>query len=375
MTKKGVWDLQEVRDEYLEGNWDYVEPGYLWLQGAGNSGIYLTDISNRSSPHQIPGTTWNTDNIKSIIGDTAVLVKTDGTLWAWGYGTGGVLGLNDRVNRSSPTQIPGTQWDQVMSCRRACFATKTDGTLWSWGDNSGGCLGINITASRSSPTQIGGTQWSELFPGGGNTRTIWAKKSNGTLWSWGYNNMGNLGISNTASRSSPVQLPGTQWDKVTSYTYGAMALKTDGSLWRWGYNGYGELGMNQSASIFRSSPIQLPGTWTSITNNQQGHSHAVKSDGKLWSWGQNTQGQLGINDAINRSSPIQVPGTQWTSVECTTRTTYALKTDGTLWIWGDGASGRLGNNDIIEYSSPIQLPGTLWDKVFKCTTDNVWFLK
>jgi alpha-tubulin suppressor-like RCC1 family protein len=375
MTKKGVWDLQDVRDEYLEGNWSYVVPEYLWAQGGGDDGIYLSDLSNRSSPTQIPGATWNTDNIKAIIGDVAVLVKTDGTIWSWGNNAGGVLGLNDIVPRSSPVQLPGSQWDQVMSCRRVCFATKTDGTLWGWGLNASGCLGISNNIHRSSPTQIGGTQWSELFPGGGNSRTIWAKKSDGTLWSWGYNNMGNLGQNDNGARSSPIQLPGTQWDKVTSYTYGAMALKTDGSLWRWGYNNYGDLGMNQSGSIDRSSPIQLPGTWTSITNNQQGHCHAVKSDGKLWSWGQNSQGQLGINDIINRSSPIQVPGTQWTAVESTSRTTYATKTDGTLWIWGDGASGRIGNNDVTEYSSPIQLPGTQWKKMIKCTTSTVWLVK
>ena len=375
MTQKGVWDLQQVRDEYLEGNWTYVVPEYLWAQGNGGAGIFISDTANRSSPTQIPGTTWKTDNIKAIIGDCAILVKNDGTLWSWGSNQGGALGLNDRVQRSSPIQVPGTQWDQVMSCRRACYATKTDGTLWVWGTTTSGSLGLNDAAPRSSPTQIPGTTWSELFPGGGNTRTIFAKKSNNTLWSWGYNNQGNMGINDKVTRSSPIQLPGTQWDKVTTSTYGTMALKTDGSLWRWGYNNYGDLGLNDSGSVDRSSPIQLPGTWTSITNNQQGHSHAVKSDGKLWSWGQNTQGQLGINDIINRSSPIQVPGTQWDAVECTSRTTYATKTDGTLWIWGENGSGRMGQNNIVEYSSPVQLPGTQWKKIIKGTTDAIWFVK
>ena len=90
--------------------------------------------------------------------------KTDGTLWSWGSMSYGGLGLNQGdsfLRRSSPTQIPGTTWNYVAGGGPVGAATKTDGTLWSWGYNSTGVLGQNSRTYYSSPVQIPGTSWSE----------------------------------------------------------------------------------------------------------------------------------------------------------------------------------------------------------------------
>jgi alpha-tubulin suppressor-like RCC1 family protein len=96
-----------------------------------------------------------------------VAVKTDGTLWAWGQGIYGQLGLNNLTNYSSPKQIGVlTTWSKISNCSGSGFAIKTDGTLWSWGINTAGQLGLGNTTNRSSPNQVGAsTTWLKIACG------------------------------------------------------------------------------------------------------------------------------------------------------------------------------------------------------------------
>ena len=124
-------------------------------------------------------------------------------------------------------------------------------------------VGQNDTVARSSPTQIPGTTWSKLSVQGGNGSTInqAAIKTDGTLWSWGYNGYGQLGQNNKVAYSSPVQIPGTNWDEWNINYYTSVATKTDGTLWAWGFGSQGQLGLNQSGNAANlSSPTQIPGT-------------------------------------------------------------------------------------------------------------------
>ncbi len=190
-------------------------------------------------------------------------------------------------------------------------ARKSDGTLWVWGLNSVGELGTNNMVARSSPVQVPGTTWVEVA--GGEAHLL-ARKSDGTLWSWGYNNRGRLGDNTIINRSSPIQIPGTSWTQVSAGCAHSLARKSDGTLWTWGYNfgpygGFGKLG--DGTIINRSSPTQIPGTaWVDVAASLQ-QTVARKSDGTLWAWGLNNEGQLGTNDTVTRSSPVQVPGTGW----------------------------------------------------------------
>ena len=308
--------------------------GTLWMWGKNNSGqLGTNDATSRSSPIQTvsAGTNWKQVSCGE---EHAGAIKTDGTLWMWGSNGFGRLGTNDTTNRSSPIQTitTGTNWKQVSCGNIHSGAIKTDGTLWMWGYNFYGVLGTNDRTNRSSPIQTvsGGTNWKQVSCGGSYTAAI---KTDGTLWMWGSNDFGQLGDNTRTSRSSPVQTVsgGTNWKQVSAahVNFHTGAIKTDGTLWMWGINGGGQLGTNDRTD--RSSPIQ---TVTGGTNWKQvsctiGSTGAIKTDGTLWLWGSNFYGELGTNDTTTRSSPIQTVsgGTNWKQVSCGWDSTVACKDD------------------------------------------------
>ena len=343
-TRKGVWDLQQVRDKYLQELWVNSNQLMVWGSNAyGGLGLNEAAPVKLSSPTQIPGTTWadinpNGKSTSYFEGDNFVM-KTDGTLWAWGDNDKGQLGVNNIVQYSSPIQVGSdTNWAYATGGNNNAMGIKTDGTGWAWGNNYNGKLGINSNTYMSSPTQIPGTNWSRLSAARYQGYGI---KTDGTLWAWGYNNDGQLGQNNRTDYSSPTQIPGTTWSDIASSQV-TVATKTDGTLWSWGYGSNGELGLNDRHK--RSSPVQVPGTtWASVQANNY-NVQAIKTDGTMWVWGYNTNGQLAQNDRTHRSSPVQIPGTTWSKGSVGASNLWGIKTDGSLWTWGWNATGALGLN-------------------------------
>ena len=135
-NRVGVWILDDTYKKVSSGCWVYSaggdppSPGELWLWGCSGQG-QLGDNTTvpKSSPIQIPGTSWGAVRTGQY---HTLATKTDGTLWSWGRGTEGRLGDNTTIHRSSPVQIPGTSWINVGLSYSASLATKTDGTLWAW---------------------------------------------------------------------------------------------------------------------------------------------------------------------------------------------------------------------------------------------------
>jgi len=340
----------------------------LWVWGRnpdyGQAGTNTRNISY-SSPIQIPGTNWDSG---SRTDEMSAAVKTDGTYWIWGANIFGSLGLNQTHNqqhRSSPVQLPGTTWSigGTLGYRNA-FGIKSDNTLWVWGNNGQGELGVNDRTNYSSPVQIPGTTWDMLGPI--YSGATWGVKTDGTLWVWGQQSYGEFGQNGnvTTNYSSPKQIPGTTWtNKIGGGSAQQMfVVKTDGTLWSWGNNPGGMLGHNNQTKY--SSPVQIPGTtWKDIKSVAYAIT-ATKTDGTLWAWGYNTYGGLGQNDRNRRSSPVQIPGTTWDTPFALGRESFgATKTDGTLWTWGQSNSGCLGQNQpgLAHRSSPVQIPGTTWE--------------
>ena len=359
---------------YEEVNNDNSQPYQLYMWGYGSEGALAQNSqASYSSPIQVPGTTWaNISRRSPKRSYHAAATKTDGTLWIWGWNERGTLGLNNSTSdrRSSPVQVPGT-WGKdadLLTANQWTGAIKTDGTLWMWGQNEKGELGQNNTTNYSSPVQVPGTTWSKI-DGAEEFGYNLALKTDGTLWSWGYSRTtrGLLGLGDTNRRSSPTQIPGTTGSDVGAGIYSAGAVRTDGTLWVWGHNWAGCLGLNQAHDNTKySSPKQVPGTtWSKIRSGFYNMA-AIKTDGTLWTWGSNADGRDGTNSGQNtdRSSPVQVPGTTWSDVWCGSHGSGAIKTDGTIWSWGYNFQGMLGQNQLNnKVSSPIQIgSSTGWSK-------------
>ena len=313
--------------------------------------------------------------------------KTDRTLWGAGANYFGMLGLNQphTTKISSPTQV-GTDktWDKVSYQWKHKYGIKTDGTLWAWGLNDYGSLGLNEAhaVAHSSPVQLPGINWKSAGGAYYNTAAI---KTDGTLWTWGLNYGGGLGLNQGYTPtfqgiSSPTQLPGTDWLHTAGAYYEHMAVDSGGGLWTWGSNAYGQLGQNSTDA--RSSPVQIysgfsatPWSGWSQTDNSmigtvEGGYMALKADGTMWSWGNSKYGENGLNQGgtVRYSSPVQVgtvsPTLYWTHLMNSGWTTvFGIKNDNTLWRWGWGGEGQGGvTNDRTHYSSPTQIPGDWYMK-------------
>lgn len=221
----------------------------------------------------------------------------------------------------------------------------TASTLYGWGANGSGYVGDGTTTERHVPTAIELDGVTQVSAGYNHTLAL---KSDGTVWAWGVNTYGQLGDDSTVNKDEPVQVSGLT--DVTAISAGgfvpdgfSLALKSDGTVWAWGRNNQGQLG--DGTTTDRHVPVQVS-TITGITAIAAGgfHSLALKSDGTVWAWGDNYEGQLGDNTYTDRNAPVQVSTiTDVASIGAGTWHSLAVKSDGTPWAWGNNLNGALGD--------------------------------
>jgi len=330
--------------------------GTLWGWG---SNAFKQIIPGPYGDYNTPIQVGTSSNWKVISGGTtpghSMGIKTDGTLWGWGYNAAGQIGNGTTVNVNTPTQIgTATDWEDVSCGGAQTIAKKTNGTIWAWGQNINGELGDGTFINKNSPVQIGtATNWSKISAG---ERHSVALKMDGTIWAWGFNQNGQVGDGTNTNKNTPTQVgTANNWLSIHSGAYITFAFKTDGSLWAWGNNGVGSYG-NGNNTGDSNIPLQVanPGIWKSISPTEH-HTLGIKMDGTLWAWGQNIYSQLGDGTTTWTYSPKQI-GTDnnWKSIEAGGYYySVALKTDNTIWTWGYNLYGYLGDGSYIDKSTPV----------------------
>lgn len=297
-------------------------------------------------------------------------LKSDGSVWCWGYGQLGQLGNNAEISQSVPVQVEDNNMGSVASIAvgdyHAC-GLKTDGTVWCWGDNGDGQLGNSAAGSESNtPVQVDDSSMGAVSRLSLGAYHSCALKNDGSAWCWGGNYNGELGHNSSDANSLvPVQVDDSSMGAVTDLSAGDFhncALKTDGSAWCWGYNGDGQLGHNSSDAESRT-PVQVDdssmGSLVALSSGGD-HSCALKTDGQAWCWGYNYSGQLGHNSISAQSLvPVQVDNTNMGAVTALSLGgdhSCALKSNGDAWCWGDNADGQLGHNSSdTESNTPVQI--------------------
>ena len=412
------------------------QDGTVWAWGWNADG-QLGDGSNndRSSPVQVPGL----DNVIMVCGGDrySMALKRDGSLWSWGANHTGALGVGTQTNPGSfvPVQVLGLGNVASVACGfEHTLALLQDRTVWTWGTNTQGSLGLGTSVveetSRSLPTQVPGLGPVLAVAAGGMNSAV--LKQDGTIWEWG--SMAQDG----SARVSPVQTPGIAgaaklsasagsglaaikadgsswwfWDSgttpvaqdpvagivsivpadfitllksdgavmnsfriapnqlstmapvaglpnIVALAGGAfhfLALDANGVLWTWGSDSNGQLGIG--AVLGSSIPVEISGL-SNIVQVSAGYSHslAVDQDGKVWGWGRNSQGVLGDGTQVSRSAPVVLTGiAEVKAAVAGGMHSLALKHDGSVWAWGANYGGQLGNGTYGSSTTPIQVPG------------------
>jgi alpha-tubulin suppressor-like RCC1 family protein len=245
------------------------------------------------------------------------------------------------------------------------LALKDDGTVWAWGYNSSGQLGDGTTVSRSVPVQVAGLdKVTAISAGAGYSLAI---KKDGSVVGWGYNGDGELGIGTTVDSLSPVPVSGlTGVTAVCAAYQHSLALKSDGTVWAWGGNDNGELGNASTTSS--TTPVQVNGLIGMIaiaSGADSSHCMALKSDGTVWAWGTNIDGELGTGTTFKNSAvPVQVKDrtgssnlTKIKGIATGNSFSLAIASDGTVWGWGYNTSGQLGDGTTDRRTLPVQVQG------------------
>jgi alpha-tubulin suppressor-like RCC1 family protein len=342
----------------VSGGWAHSlvlrNDGTVWAWGD-NSFTQLGDgtSSSRGYASPVAGLT----GVQTIAAGSShnLALMADGTLQAWGANFNGRIGDGTTTWRARPVAVPGLTTIVAVAASQHSLALKADGTLAAWGYNSNGQLGDNSTVDEVSPVAVSGLSSVRAIAAGA-THSL-AVKTDGTVWAWGANGSGQLGTGTTnASTLLPTAVSSlSDVIAVSAGSTSSAALTSGGQVWTWGG---GSQGQNcDGATSSRLSPVLATGL-SNVIRIAKGADHllALKSDGTVWACGVNLNGQLGDGTNAGHSTPAQVPGLSGiVAIAAGDFHSLALASDGSVWAWGRNYNGTLGDGTTLDRWSPVRV--------------------
>lgn len=299
----------DVQSFATGGTLALLQDGTVWAVGGDFHGTLggAVPVNTATSSWTKISTLSNVTQI-AVGSATAFAIKTDGSLWAWGFNQNGRVGNGSTTDVSTPVQVISANARQVASGDGTAYVVMTDGSVRAWGQGARGAVGNGGTADVLSPVEVlpasaGVTQVAGQYNGG-------YAVASGQLYSWGRNEFGQLANGSTTDTSTPAVIPNfSNVAQVTASGDGAYALKTDKTVWGWGRNnGNGEGMVGDGTNIHRSTPVQINVTNVVQLSGVGGAGAVLTSTGQVWAWGANSNGRLGDGSKTDRLSPVQMIG-------------------------------------------------------------------
>lgn len=364
-TDTQVWKTVSASDN---STYAIKADGTLWGWGDNELGQLATG-STDTKCSSIPVQIGTDSNWKAAYGarGAGFFIKEDGTLWTTGSNESGLSGVGDGVSKHTELVQVGTDndWASVHTSITWCnsaIAIKTDGTLWSWGSGSTFVLGHGKTTNCIVPTQVGtDNDWVTASVG---TSHVLALKKDGSLWGWGFAPYHQLmNDSQNRSYKVPTRLGNETWTAVYAIDNASYGVKSDGTLWTWGDNTNNLLGLNSDMSVTDTDGslenVQTPTQITAVEGNITALSgceyvRVVVANGKVYAWGANANGGLGNGkgeafESNNQYSytPVEVAlpeGSVPALLSSGQRFSALLTYDGKIYGWGSNRWGQMGNH-------------------------------
>lgn len=293
----------------------------------------------------------------------SVGLGADGVVYAWGRNNAGQLGNGTTADASAPVAVSlpaGVVITAVTAGQSFSAALSADGVVYTWGANPYGQLGDGTTSPSLVPKAVPLPAGVEITALAAGYYHVVAMSSDGGLYAWGYNSSGQLGDGTLVTSSVPVvsQLPpGVTYTELFAAGYRSSALGSDGNVYAWGDNREGQIGDGTTTSSTTPVAARLPdGVTAGVLGVGYGFSVATGSDGVVYAWGSNGRGQLGDGTRSTSLLPVAVQtpaGVTFSAMSSGETHTLATGSDGSTYAWGWNTYGQIGNGATTDALVPV----------------------
>lgn len=344
----------------LGNSYYYInEKNDLYMWGANTYGQLGTGKKNSIQPPTKVAGDLKFSEVSSGVNHT-LGITVDGDLYAWGNNGNNVLGTGDTEEKLIPTKISNLKFKKIASGYIHSAGITVDGDLYTWGYNAYGNLGDGTTVNKSTPTKIGNLKWKDISLGYYHALGI---LENGDLYAWGYNAQSQIGNNNTTIVSTPLKITTLKWEKVDTQSLSSFGITTDGHLYGWGSNAQGNLSYNNAngLGVYANvkSPLRITNYIFKDISSGSNFSIGTTKAGQVLGWGLNSSSQLGFREIHSLKSPMVLhPHANtyaWDKIISLGSGSLGITTDGDLYGWGYNGQGQLLDGTLVNKEYPVKI--------------------